>query len=427
MTRRSRGRSPGGRRHRRGSRAGPPRHRVLECLAPRPRRGVRDAPRRPRRSVRPWSGSAGRASPFRRLRGGDLLDADVEPDLGEGRPGGHEDPLTILSRIASERPTTRSDKRRARSAYDSVRRVKAPAPLRRLAPGPRSRGPGRSRPRVRDAAVARRAGAADAAAGSRHDADGRHLDLHDLPARGLRGDPDRRTARGHVREEAGAGPRSRRSRRGNAPRSARDDAAGDDRRPHDSGARRRHLPALVRHHPRRVPPRSRRGGIALISGLLGIGGGLGIVLAGPILAHLDYHWLFWIPLVVDHRYHDRDDRPDPESPIRAPGSSTGCGAVLLTLWLVCLLLAISEAPQWGWLSAARSGCSCCSRAGRRLDPGRERGRRSPLVDMQMMRLRGVWTTNLVGFLIGVGMYSAFVLIPQFVQAPTSTGTASARP
>ena len=46
-------------------------------------------------------------------------------------------------------------------------------------------------------------------------------------------------------------------------------------------------------------PRERvAGGIALISGLLGIGGGLGIVLAGPILEHLDYHWLFWIPLVL---------------------------------------------------------------------------------------------------------------------------------
>ncbi len=38
----------------------------------------------------------------------------------------------------------------------------------------------------------------------------------------------------------------------------------------------------------------------------------------------------------------------------------------------------------------------------------------------MMRLRGVWTTNLAGFLIGFGMYSSFVLIPQFVQTPTST-------
>ena len=44
-------------------------------------------------------------------------------------------------------------------------------------------------------------------------------------------------------------------------------------------------------------PRERvAGAIALVSGLLGIGGGLGIVLAGPILQHLSQHWLFWIPL-----------------------------------------------------------------------------------------------------------------------------------
>ena len=41
--------------------------------------------------------------------------------------------------------------------------------------------------------------------------------------------------------------------------------------------------------------------------------------------------------------------------------------------------------------------------------------------MKMMRLPGVWTTNLAALLIGFGMYSAFVLIPQFVQTPTSTG------
>src|SRR4051795_10844012 len=39
-------------------------------------------------------------------------------------------------------------------------------------------------------------------------------------------------------------------------------------------------------------------GIALISAILGIGGGLGIVLAGPIVEHLSYHWLFWMPLAV---------------------------------------------------------------------------------------------------------------------------------
>jgi len=38
-----------------------------------------------------------------------------------------------------------------------------------------------------------------------------------------------------------------------------------------------------------------------------------------------------------------------------------------------------------------------------------------------MRLSGVWTTNTAALLIGFGMYSAFILIPQFVQAPRSTG------
>ena len=33
----------------------------------------------------------------------------------------------------------------------------------------------------------------------------------------------------------------------------------------------------------------------------------------------------------------------------------------------------------------------------------------------------MWTTNTVAFLIGVGMYSSFILIPEFVQEPASTG------
>jgi MFS family permease len=36
-------------------------------------------------------------------------------------------------------------------------------------------------------------------------------------------------------------------------------------------------------------------------------------------------------------------------------------------------------------------------------------------------LSGVWTTNAAALLLGFGMYSAFILIPQFVQTPVSTG------
>ena len=39
----------------------------------------------------------------------------------------------------------------------------------------------------------------------------------------------------------------------------------------------------------------------------------------------------------------------------------------------------------------------------------------------MMRIRGVWTTNTVALLLGFGMYSSFILLPQYVETPTRAG------
>jgi EmrB/QacA subfamily drug resistance transporter len=161
--------------------------------------------------------------------------------------------------------------------------------------------------------------------------------------------------------------------------------------------------------------------IAMISALLGIGAGLGIVLAGPILQNFDYHWLFWIPLIVTLISTVAAVFFVPESPIRAPGNVHWLGAALLSGWLVALLVAVSEAPTWGWGSPKTIGLLVLAAVLAVLWIWAESRSRYPLVDMRMMRLPGVWTTNLAALLIGFGMYSAFVLIPQFVQSPTSTG------
>ena len=100
-------------------------------------------------------------------------------------------------------------------------------------------------------------------------------------------------------------------------------------------------------------PRERvAGAIALISGILGIGGGLGIVLAGPILQNLSYHWLFWIPLIVT-AISTRGGRSSsfPSRRCAPPATSTGSARCCSPGWLVALLLAVSEAPTWGWGSA----------------------------------------------------------------------------
>ena len=43
------------------------------------------------------------------------------------------------------------------------------------------------------------------------------------------------------------------------------------------------------------------------------------------------------------------------------------------------------------------------------------------MDMQMMRLRPVWTTNLAALVLGFGMFASFVLVPEFVELPSSDG------
>jgi EmrB/QacA subfamily drug resistance transporter len=169
-------------------------------------------------------------------------------------------------------------------------------------------------------------------------------------------------------------------------------------------------------------PRERvAGAIALVSGILGIGGGLGIVLAGPILQHLSYHWLFWIPLAVTAVAAAAAFAFIPESTIREPGNIHWLGGVLLSGWLVALLVAVSEGSAWGWGSTKTIGLLVASGMFAAAWVRAESRSQHPLVDMRMMRLSGVWTTNAAALLIGFGMYSAFILIPQFVQTPTSTG------
>jgi len=162
-------------------------------------------------------------------------------------------------------------------------------------------------------------------------------------------------------------------------------------------------------------------GIALISAIMGIGGGLGIVLAGPIVQNLNYHWLFWFPLVAVVVATAGIIAFVPESPIRTPGRIDPLGAVLLAGALVALLVPISEGAAWGWTSPRTLGLLALSAV---LTVGwvwAESRSAAPLVDMHMMRVRPVWTTNLAAFVIGFGMFSAFVLVPEFVEMPKETG------
>jgi MFS family permease len=93
----------------------------------------------------------------------------------------------------------------------------------------------------------------------------------------------------------------------------------------------------------------------------------------------------------------------------------------MTVGISTVLLAVSETTRWGWGSPKTIGLVAVGMAFSAAWIAVELRSRNPLVDMTMMRIRGVWTTNLAAFLLGAGMYSSFIVLPQIAQLPKSTG------
>ena len=159
------------------------------------------------------------------------------------------------------------------------------------------------------------------------------------------------------------------------------------------------------------------GGVGIVAAMAAVGGGAGIVLAGPIVKHLNYHWLFWIPLIITlvaavcaqllrARVAGADPGPDqlaggpPAFGVaggppgrRERGTDVGWGSARV---LGLIALAVVLCVTWVMV---------------------ELRSRQPLIDMHMMRLPAVWTNNLVAFLFGIGMYSVIGFLPQFLQSP----------
>ncbi|OIJ65494.1 MFS transporter [Streptomyces mangrovisoli] len=161
------------------------------------------------------------------------------------------------------------------------------------------------------------------------------------------------------------------------------------------------------------------GAVGVIASLTAAGGGLGLVLAGPIVSHLDYHWLFWFPMIATAAAAAATLVFVPASPVRGAGGVSRPGGLLLAAWLVTLLLAVSEGQSWGWDSAGVLGLLAATVVLVPLWILTELRAAHPLIDMRMMRAPAVWTVNLSALLFGVVMYTCTTFMPQLLQTRRS--------
>jgi MFS family permease len=172
-----------------------------------------------------------------------------------------------------------------------------------------------------------------------------------------------------------------------------------------------------------VMPRERVGSsIALISAMLGVGGSLGLPLAGFVAEHADFHVLFWITGLAGVVAFVGILLIVPEAPGRSGGRVDVVGAVLLAAGLVCLLLPLAQSSTWGW-DDPRIWVLLVAAAVLIVVFGwtQVRATADPLVDLKALRRPPIVLTNAASILFGFALFASFIGTASYIEAPESSG------
>jgi MFS family permease len=162
-------------------------------------------------------------------------------------------------------------------------------------------------------------------------------------------------------------------------------------------------------------------GTATMSSTLGVGGAVGMPLAGVIAQLMNWHAVFWAATAASLLVLALVVLFVPESPVRSGGRFDTVGALGLGVGLVSLLLAVSQGGRWGWGSAGTVGLFAGAAVVLALWAVYQLRVRQPLVDLRTSTRPVVLLTNTATTLVGVGMFASFMMTPLMLQASTATG------
>jgi MFS family permease len=170
-----------------------------------------------------------------------------------------------------------------------------------------------------------------------------------------------------------------------------------------------------------LPPERIGSGVALMSATLGIGGAVGLPLAGIIYEGADWHTVFWVSAGMGSVMVLAVLLVVPESTVRSPGRFDWPGAVILSVALTALLLGISKGGDWGWRSEATLLSFLVAVLTFAVWLPWELRVGAPMVDIRTSTRRPVLLTNVASMLMGFAMFSNLLGTTQQVQLPQEAG------
>jgi MFS family permease len=161
--------------------------------------------------------------------------------------------------------------------------------------------------------------------------------------------------------------------------------------------------------------------IGLLVAAAGAGAALGLLLGGVLVEHVSVAAVFWFLFALAAALLLMVWLLVPETTVRAPARPDWRGGFLLAAGLLCVLLAISEGNDWGWSSLPVVALFAAAVFLLAVFGAVERATRTPLVDMQLMAQRRVWSANVVAFSMGFALFIAGVIVPQIAALPEASG------
>lgn len=162
--------------------------------------------------------------------------------------------------------------------------------------------------------------------------------------------------------------------------------------------------------------------MAVLSAMLGLGGGLGLVVTGLLMkGDADYHRVFWLTTAFSVAITIAVAAVVPQRDSQSTGTIDWAGALGLAVGLSALLMALTESGRWGGDSAKTLGLAV---AGLAIIAGWWRWEArcaQPLVSVGMLARRPILLTNIATALVGMGLYFVFLGLTDFVETPRASG------
>ena len=169
-----------------------------------------------------------------------------------------------------------------------------------------------------------------------------------------------------------------------------------------------------------LPPEKLSGAVALMSATGGIGGMVGMPMAGVLSEQWGLSSLFWVTGAVGIAVAVVLPFVVPESAVKSRGRFDFLGAIVFTAAMTSLLLAISKGTEWGWGSPVVLVLIVAGIVLLGSWVPWELRTSAPLVDLRTSVRAPILVSNICALLLGFAMFISSLAATQELQLPSES-------